>query len=76
MYGFAFGVLDVEDELAKSPEAFRSALHREAKICYPVGLGTGAFAAIAARVLELSAEARDPDLGYARGHAGLRHDTL
>ena len=27
-------------------------------------------------LLEMGAEARDPDLGYARGHAGLRHDGL
>lgn len=76
MYGYIFGVLDIEDALARSPAQFRAALHSEAQICYPLGLGTGALAAVAARLLEMSAEARDPDLGYARGHMGRGHDSL
>ena len=76
MYGVAFGILDIEDALVKSPDAFRSALNKEAKICYPVGLASGAIAAVTARLLEMGAEARDPELAYMRGHAGLRHDTL
>ena len=76
MYGYIFGILDIEDALGRSPERFRAALHSEAKICYPVGMGSGALAAIIARLLEMGAEASDPDLGYARGFSGLRHDTL
>jgi len=76
MYGFTFGVLDIEDALTKSPALFRAALHREAQICYPVGLATGAGAALVARLLEMGAEARDPDLGYSRGHMGRGGDTL
>ena len=33
MYGYIFGVLDIQDQLAKSPDALRQALHSEAKIC-------------------------------------------
>ena len=75
LYGYIFGVLDIEDAF-KSPGLFRDALNREAKICYPLGAGSGALAAVVARLLEMGAEAADPDLGYARGHSGLRHDTL
>ena len=76
MYGYTFGVLNIEDALAKSPEKFRAALHKEAQICYPLGLASGAAAAIIARALEMFAETRDPDLGYSRGIQGLRFDTL
>ena len=76
MYGVTFGVLDIEDQMARSPLLFREALHREARVCYPVGAASGAFAAITARLLEVKAEADDPDHGYARGVAGLRHDAL
>jgi hypothetical protein len=62
--------------LARSPFLFREALHREARVCYPIGIASGAFAALMARILEVRAEAMDPDLGYARGHSGLRHDSL
>lgn len=65
-YGMAFGVLDVEDAMARSPAAFRAALNREAQICYPLGASSGAFAAIAARLLEMHAERSDPDLAYSR----------
>ena len=66
LFGVAFGVLDVEDALARSPAALRDALHREAKICYPFGAACGAFASICARLLEVRAEATDPDLAYMR----------
>ena len=75
MYGVTFGVLDIEDALVKSPRLFREALHREARVCYPVGAASGAFAAITARLLEVQAEAADPDLLYSRGLGG-RHDSL
>ena len=74
LYGTAFGVLDVEDEITKSPERFRSALNNEARICYPLGASSGALAAIFARLLEVRAESRDPDLRYARG--ADRRDNL
>ncbi len=67
LFGIAFGVLDVEDALIKSPAALRNALHREARICYPVGAASGAFASLCARLLEVKAEAEDPDLAYSRG---------
>lgn len=76
MYGLTFGVLDIEDQLVRSPLLFREALHREARICYPVGAFSGAFAALTARLLEVRAETMDPDLAYARGHSGYRHDSL
>ena len=76
MYGLTFGVLDIEDQLMRSPTLFREALHREARVCYPVGLASGVFAAVCARLLEVRAEGLDPDLGYARGHAGRRYDSL
>lgn len=76
MYGLTFGILDIEDQMARSPKLFREALHREARVCYPVGAASGAFASICARLLEVRAEHLDPDLGYARGLSGLRHDSL
>ena len=74
LYGIAFGVLDVEDAITKSPEQFRSALNKEARICYPLGAASGALAAICARLLEVRAESQDPDLRYSRG--ADRRDTL
>ena len=76
MYGLTFGLLDIEDQLVRSALLFWQALHREARVCYPVGAASGAFTALLARLLEIRAEALDPDLGYARGHGGRRHDTL
>jgi hypothetical protein len=73
-YGVAFGVLDVEDAIVKSPATFRAALNAEARICYPLGAASGALAAILARLLEVRAEAHDPDLKYARG--ADRRDNL
>ena len=71
LWGFTFGALDVEDAIVRSPAAFREVLHREAALCYPVGAASGAFAALAARLLEVRAERRDPDLAYS-----LRFDAL
>jgi hypothetical protein len=77
MYGITFGVLDIEDQLARSPMLFREALHREARVCYPVGAASGALSAVLARILELRAESYDLDLSYARGHSGIGYrDSL
>lgn len=76
LYGYTFGALDLEDALVKSPASFRASLHKEAIIVYPLAFGTGAIAAVVARLLEMGAEAHDPDLGYSRGHQGRGHDSL
>ena len=76
LYGYTFGALNLEEALVKSPASFRAALHREATIVYPLAFGSGAVAAVVARLLEQRAEANDPDLGYSRGHQGRGHDSL
>lgn len=76
MFGCTFGLLDIEDQMMRSPAAFRTALHQEAQVCYPLGAGSGAFAAVVARLLEQKAEADDPDLAYSRGLGGRQHDAL
>lgn len=76
MYGFTFGFLDVEDQMVRSPLLYREALHREARVCYPLGAGMGALAAVVARLLEQKAEYDDPDLAYERGMTGRAHDFL
>ena len=76
LYGFTFGYLKIEDSFLRSPLAFREALHRDSSLCYPLGAGSGAIAAVAARLLEQKAEADDPDLAYARGLGGRLHDDI
>ena len=76
MYGFTFGYLKLEDSVLRSPLAFREALHRDSSLCYPLGAGSGAIAAVAARLLEQKAEADDPDLAYSRGLGGRLHDDI
>ena len=76
MYGFTFGFLDIEDQFVRSPRLFRESLHREARVCYPLGCASGAFAAVLARLLEQRAEAEDPDLAYSRGMGGRGFDAL
>lgn len=51
MYGLSFGIMDVED--APRGPALRAALQRETRVCYPIGAVAGAFAAVAARAVEL-----------------------
>ena len=51
MYGLSFGIMDVEDA-PRGPE-LRAALQRETRVCYPIGAVAGAFAAVAARAVEL-----------------------
>ena len=76
MFGLTFGLLDIEDKLMRSPLLLRDALHREARVCYPVGAASGALAALVARLLEQRAETLDPDLAYARGVGRGHHDSL
>ena len=76
MYGFTFGFLDIEDQLVRSPALLREALHREARVCYPLGAASGGVAAIVARLLEQKAEYEDPDLAYSRGLEGRQYDSL
>lgn len=74
LFGLTFGLLDVEDEMMKSPRAFRTALNREARVCYPLGSASGALSAVVARFLEQKAEHDDPDLAYSRGRRSHLQD--
>jgi len=72
-FGLTFGVMDLEDELVRSHAHMRDALHRESRICYPVGAFSGTLSALVGQLLELRAEASDSDLAYIRN---ARNDFL